>query len=166
MIPVWAQTVSAQNDLQVTAPVTLVRVQIVNGCQLNNLGSGVVALGTLHFGDVYDLDSLVDATTSLGSGSLQVRCTPGTSAKVTLGSGLYGSSVNDRKMRLVDGTATLSYQLYTSSTRQTIWDDVMGVSLLFTDDNVKSLSIYGRIPAQVTPAAGHYYDQVVVTLTY
>ncbi len=166
LLLLMAMPALAQNDKQVLAPTTQVRIQVVKGCQLNQAHQGPVALGSLNFGNVYNLNSPADAHTSLGAGSVQIRCTPGTSARITLGAGLYGSSVSDRKMRHVDGGATLSYQLYTSASRQTLWDDVLGVALVFNNDASQTLAIYGRIPVQLTPLPGAYQDQVVVTLSY
>lgn len=160
------QNAFAVNDQTLNASSTQVKMEIVNGCTLNNVSSGNVAIGTLHFGDIYKLNSLRDANTSSGNGNIELRCTPGTTAKITMNAGLYGSNVNDRKMRLNSGTATLNYQLYTSSTRQTVWDDTLGISVLFSSDTTQSIPIYGRVPVQTTPLSGAYSDQVLVTVTY
>jgi spore coat protein U-like protein len=83
-----------------------------------------------------------------------------------MNAGLYGSNTNNRKMRLNSGSATLTYQLYTSSTRQTVWDDTVGISILFNSDITQSITIYGRVPVQTTPLSGAYSDQILVTVTY
>lgn len=159
-----SEFVWAANDLSLTGSSTLVKIQIVNSCTLNNIASGSAVLGTLNFGSIYKLTALQDVTSSAGAGSLELRCTPGTTAKVTLGPGLYGS-VNNRKMSSNAG-ATVAYQLYTSASRQTIWDNTVGLSVLFDNDLTKTIPIYGRIFTQVTPAAGQYNDLVVVTISY
>ena len=156
----------AANDQTLNASSTVVKMEVVNGCTLNNVSSGTAALGTLNFGDIYKTNSQRDAVSTNGNGSLQLRCTPGTTAKITMNTGLYGSNVNNRKMKINSGTATLIYQLYTSSDRQTVWDDTLGVSVSFTDDVVKSIPVYGRVPVQTTPLSGQYSDQVVVTVSY
>lgn len=156
----------AINDQTLSASSTEVKMEVVNGCMLNNTSSGVAAVGTLNFGDIYKLNSQRDANTSAGSGNIELRCTPGTTAKITMNAGLYGTNINDRKMRINSGTATLSYQLYTSSSRQTIWDDSIGVSVVFKSDSTQSIAIYGRVPVQTTPLSGSYSDQIVVTVTY
>jgi len=158
--------VFALNDQTLTASSTQVKLEVVNGCTLNNVSSGTAALGTLNFGDIYKLNSLRDANTSSGNGNIELRCTPGTTAKITMNAGLYGSNTNNRKMRLNSGSATLTYQLYTSSTRQTVWDDTVGISILFNSDITQSITIYGRVPVQTTPLSGAYSDQILVTVTY
>ncbi|RYY76920.1 MAG: SCPU domain-containing protein [Gammaproteobacteria bacterium] len=156
----------AINDQTLNANSTQVKMEIVNGCTLNNVSSGVAAIGTLNFGDIYNLNSQRDANTSSGNGNIELHCTPGTTAKITMNAGLYGSNVNDRKMRLNSGAATLIYQVYTSSTRQTVWDDTVGVSVAFNSDVTQSIPIYGRVPVQTTPLSGAYSDQILVTVAY
>ncbi len=158
--------VFAANDQTLSASSTEVKMEVVNGCTLNNVSSGVAAIGTLNFGDIYKLNSQRDANTASGSGNIELHCTPGTTAKITMNAGLYGANINNRKMRLNSGSATLIYQLYTSASRQTVWDDTIGVSVTFNSDAAQSIPIYGRVPVQTTPLSGPYSDQIVVTVTY
>lgn len=158
--------VNAINDQTLKSSATQVKLEVVNGCILNNTSSGVAALGTLNFGDIYKTTIVRDAATSSGNGNIELRCTPGTTAKITLNSGLYGSDINNRKMRLTTGSATLNYQLYTSSNRQTVWDDTTGISITYNSDASQSIPIYGRVPAQPTPASGIYTDQITLTISY
>lgn len=160
-LPVWAV-----NDKTLTSNPTLIRIEVVNGCLLNNSTVNGLSLGTLNFGNIYATSAATDANTNIGNGSIQLRCTPGTTAKITIGAGLYGSGINNRKMRLGTGMSTLSYQLYTSAARTTVWDDVTGISILLNDDTTKTFPVYGRIPIQATPPSGNYSDQVLVTLSY
>lgn len=160
-LPAWSA-----NDQTVNSSATQIRLQVVNGCLLNNTSSNGINLGTLHFGSIYATNSITDASTTAGAGSIELRCTPGTTAKITLGAGLYGANVNNRKMRLTTGTSTLNYQLYTSAARTTIWDDVTGISIVLNDDLTKTFPVYGRVPVQATPVSGNYTDQVLVTLSY
>lgn len=160
-MPVWAV-----NDQTLTSAATQIRLQIVNGCLLNGSATNGVNVGTLNFGGIFATNSVADANTTTGSGSIQLRCTPGTTARITLGAGLYGTGINDRRMRIVSGTSTLRYQLYTSPARTTVWDDVTGISIVINDATTRTFPVYGRIPAQITPTSGSYSDQVVVTVTY
>lgn len=156
----------ALNDQTLTATATQVKIQVVNGCTLNNVSTGTAAIGTLDFGRIYKLNSIADANTSAGNGNIELHCTPGTTAKITMDAGLYGSNINNRKMRLNTGTATLNYQIYTSASRSTVWDDTVGVSITFSSDINQSIPIYGRVPIQTTPLSGPYSDQIVVTVSY
>lgn len=159
-------SISAANDQTLSSSVAVVQLEVVNGCILNNVTTGTATIGTLNFGDIYKLNVQRDAATSTGNGNIELRCTPGTTAKITINSGLYGTDINNRKMRLNTGTATFVYQLYTSSSRQTVWDDTIGVSVVFNSDATQSIPIYGRVPVQTTPLSGAYSDQVTVTVTY
>jgi spore coat protein U-like protein len=162
----YSANTCALNDQTLSATSTQVKMEIVNGCVLNNVSSGTAAIGALNFGDIYKLNSQRDANTSSGNGNIELRCTPGTTAKITMNAGLYGSNVNERKMRLNSGTATLIYQVYTSANRQTVWDDAVGISIVFNSDTAQSIPIYGRVPVQTTPLSGAYSDQILVTVTY
>jgi spore coat protein U-like protein len=156
----------ALNDQTLQSSASQVQITVVNGCILNNVASGVAAIGTLNFGNIYKLNAITDAATSVGNGSIALRCTPGTTAKITMDAGLNSSSVNTRKMKLTTGTATLNYQLYTSSARTTVWDNTVGISVVFNADLTQSIPIYGRIPIQTTPTSGSYSDQITVTISY
>lgn len=102
-----ATSAFAANDQTLQSSATVVQMTVVNGCILNNTSSGTATLGTLNFGDIYKLNSIRDAVTTTGNGSLELRCTPGTSVKITMNAGLHGSDVNNRKMRLNSGTDTM-----------------------------------------------------------
>lgn len=156
----------AVNDQTLQSSATQVKIQIVNGCILNNVSSGIAVIGTLNFGSIYKTNVIRDVATSAGNGNIELRCTPGTAAKITMNSGLNSSSINTRKMKLTTGTATLDYQLYTSSTRQTVWNDTVGVSVIFNADVTQSIPIFGRIPVQMTPTSGSYSDQITITVSY
>jgi spore coat protein U-like protein len=158
--------VCAANDQTLQSSASEIKIEVVNGCMLNNVTSGFATLGTLNFGDIYKSNVITDAQTSSGNGNIELRCTPGTTAKITMGAGLYGSSVSNRKMRLTAGVTTLNYQIYTSSNRQTVWDDTVGVSVTFNSDVTQSIPIYGRVPVQATPTSGTYTDQIILTVSY
>lgn len=60
---------------------------------------------------------------------------------------------------------TLQYNLYTTAARTTVWDNVTGVS--GTGNGADQWNtVYGRVPAQTTPAAGVYQDTVNVTVSW
>jgi len=166
MMPVFCVcSALATNDQTKTATATSVQLEVINGCLLNNNSANAI-LGTLDFGQVYNLNALKDAVSTSGNGTIELRCTPGTTAKITLNAGLYGANISNRKMKLTTGTATLNYQLYTAAARTTVWDDTIGISVNFANDSSVSFPIYARIPVQTTPQSGQYSDQVTVTITY
>jgi spore coat protein U-like protein len=68
---------------------------------------------------------------------------------------------------LVNGAATVNYNLYTASNYTTIWGNAGGALVNSTGNGADQLfTIYGRVPAQTTPAPGTYTDTVTVTVTY
>ena len=121
---------------------------------------------TLAFGTYNPaLASANDASTTL-----TVRCTGGTPIVVSLNKGTTtGASIAQRK--LVSGTNTLNYNLYTSSARTTVWGETASVdtvsgtgSGLGTD---VTFTVYGRIPpGQNNAVPGNYSDLITVTVTY
>ena len=131
------------------------------------LASCVVSTGNLSFGSVGVLTNNIDATTSL-----TVTCTNTTPYAIALGAGTgAGASATNRLMTQASG-ATVSYGLYQDSARTQPWgatappaanaNTVSGVGT----GSAQTLTVYGRVPPQTTPAIGAYTDTVLVTLTY
>lgn len=113
--------------------------------------------------------SATDAT-----GTVSVTCTVlvavGMSWTVTLSKGM-GLTYSPRK--LINGSAVLGYNLYTTSARTVIWGDGTG-GTGFVSDSVflavgtshYNYTIYGRIPPLQDVKSGSYADSIVVTVTY
>jgi len=106
--------------------------------------------------------SPTDATTQFS-----VRCTLGTPVNIGLDKGTVGTSEAARQ--LANGSSRLSYNLYTSAARTTVWDNTaarvtasgqgLGTDMSFT--------VYGRIPAgQFDAAPGAYTDTITVVVSY
>jgi spore coat protein U-like protein len=99
-------------------------------------------------------------------GSISVRCTQDTEFTVALNGGGEGDILN-RKMRM--GNETIAYQLYTDTSRTTIFGDGTqgvappGIGLNATDVN---FPVYGRVDLQALPKPGTYTDTVIVTVSY
>jgi spore coat protein U-like protein len=62
----------------------------------------------------------------------------------------------------------VTYSLYSDSGRATVWGNTVGTNTVAGTGNgaSQSYTVYGRAPAQTTPAAGTYTDTVTVTVTY
>jgi spore coat protein U-like protein len=120
-----------------------------------------VAANNLNFGTVGVLAANTDATTTISP-----VCTSGTPYNVGLNQGLNGSSVTTRQMKA--GSALVDYSLYSNSGRTTNWGNTVGTDTVSGTGTglAQSLTVYGRIPPQTTPAPGTYNDTIVVTLTY
>jgi spore coat protein U-like protein len=98
---------------------------------------------------------------------LRATCTPGSTYQVGLNEGTSpGATINQRKM--VSGTQTLNYQLYSDSARSSIWgntqgtDTVTGVGTGLAQDH----TVFGSVlPAQAVPA-GDYSDTITVRVYF
>jgi spore coat protein U-like protein len=84
---------------------------------------------------------------------------------VTLSAG-NNAGGNFSARAVLNGAATLGYQLYSNALRTTVWDDAAGqVAGTGTGSN-QSLTVYGRLPSVTGAVPGTYTDTVVVTITY
>lgn len=103
-----------------------------------------------------------------GTSTLSVLCTAGTPYNIALDKGTNGASVTTRKMKLVSGADELGYQLFTNSGRTTNWGTTVGTDTLAGTATglLQAVTVYGRIPAGATVAAGAYTDTVTVTVNY
>ena len=119
--------------------------------------SSAVAFGTSGL-----LNSNADNTGTLG-----VQCSNTTPYVVALDAGA-GTGATTTVRKLTNGAATVNYALYRDSARTLIWGNTSGTDTLAGTGNgsVQSLTVYGRVPVQSTPAPGSYADTVNVTVTY
>lgn len=121
------------------------------------LDSCTVAADNLDFGSVNALGSAVDTDTTI-----TVNCSVDTAYSVSLDQGLNGTRL------MSDGSDTIDYDLYTSAARDSAWgvnvgtDTVDGTGL--GSDQV--ITVYGRVPAQTTPAPAAYQDTVMATIAF
>jgi len=132
-----------------------VRVTIVSSCVIRSAA-------TLNFGSIGVIVSNVDSTSAL-----RVQCTSGTPYNIGLNAGTgLGATVALRKMS--HGTSTINYSLYTTSARTTVWGNTVGIDTVGAMGNgaSQSYTVYGRVPAQTTPAPAAYTDTITVTVTY
>ena len=113
------------------------------------------------FGNAGVLASAIDQTTTIN-----VQCTTGQAYNIGLDKGVHGASVSTRQMSGPGGL--INYSLSSDAGRTVNWgatagsDTVNGVGT----GAVQSYTVYGRGPAQATPAPGTYSDTVAITVTY
>ena len=122
----------------------------------------VTSTSAVAFGTSGLLTANTDAT-----GTVVVACTNSTPYTVSLDQGAAsGATTTTRKMTA--GAATISYNLYRDSGRTQNWGNTIGTDTVAGTGNgtSQSLTVYGRVPAQTTPAPGAYADTVNVTITY
>jgi len=122
----------------------------------------VQSAADLNFGTQGVLDADVDQTSEIG-----VQCTNGTPYSVALNKGNgAGATIAARRMT-GPGSATLDYTIYLDEDRLQLWGDTTNTTVDGTGDGTEqTLTAYGRVPAQSTPAPGAYSDIVTVTVTY
>ena len=121
----------------------------------------------LNFGTTGVIDANLDAETTLA-----VSCTNTTPYNIGLNAGdVAGSTVDNR---LLSGTAggadqaTVAYQLYQDAARATVWGDTQGTNTVsgVGSGAAQSVTVYGRVPVQDTPAPDTYQSTVTATVYF
>ena len=145
-----------------------VQITVGTGCTVTN-GSedgSVNTFGSLSFGDYNDLTNLIDGR-SFGSGggsSFGLQCSQGTAYSIALNA---GQNANGGQRRMINSGAYVDYNLYQDSGRSQSWGDGGATgSVLTGTGNNEEVIVYGRVPAQATPAPGTYTDTVQVTIAW
>jgi spore coat protein U-like protein len=129
------------------------------------LATCVAAATPVVFGN-YTLTAL-DTT-----GLITVTCTPDVLAYTVAIDGGTGSGATTSARKLSFGLNTLNYALYLDGSRTQNWGNTQNTDTLAasaattTVGAVKTFTVYGRLPANQTSAAGVYSDTVQVTVTY
>jgi len=145
------------NALSAATSTTTMTVQmtITATCTVNSAA-------TLNFGTVGVLASNTDQTSTI-----QVTCTNTTPYNIGLDVGT-GSGATVAVRKLTSGGATVNYSLYSDTGRATVWGNTVSTDTVAGTGNgsAQSFTVYGRIPAQTTPAPGTYTDTITVTVTY
>lgn len=123
----------------------------------------VTSASDLAFGTSGVIQSTISATSPIG-----VQCTNTTPYNVGLSAGVgSGATVAVRKMTSGAGAA-VNYSLYRDTARTQVWGNTISTDTVSGTGNgaIQTLTVYGSVPAQTTPAAGNYADTVQVTVTY
>jgi spore coat protein U-like protein len=136
----------------------------VNATVLKNCS---VLSSNLAFGNYTPGGGNIDSTSTV-----TVKCTKNTPYTVALDKGTTtGGTIAQRLM--VNGANTLQYNLFTDTTRTTLWGDgTTGTAAAGTGAGfatTTALTVYGRLPDNATnqnAAIGTYADTVTVTVTY
>lgn len=128
-----------------------VRANVQKDCQLTTVD--------LDFG-TYRTD-----TATSGQTPLQVKCTPGTKASISLSG---GSSGNPQARTMVSGSYRLNYQLYRDAAHQ---DPINTNGQAFESQpphngQLETFTVYGQIPSGQDVGAGNYVDTIQVTVQF
>lgn len=118
---------------------------------------------------VHDVDFGSHGTLSASidtSATMSPQCTNTTPYNVGLDDG-QNASGGARRMKSAGG-AYVGYELYRDNARTQRWGHTIGTDTVAETGNgtAQTKTVYGRVAAQPTPAAGGYSDTVTVTITY
>lgn len=131
-----------------------------------------VSATTVAFGSYNPFNS----SPSDSTGDIAVSCSVGGLLSLLVGYDIKlstGGSGGYAPRRMSSGVNTLSYNLYTSSGRTTVWGngtgstaDVSDGYLLGIGTTVRHYTVYGRAPALQNVRGGAYLDSITVTVDY
>ncbi|WP_322024255.1 spore coat U domain-containing protein [Burkholderia sp. BCC1977] len=126
-----------------------------------------ISANALNFGSTGVLTSAVT-----GSTTLAVTCTNTTPYNVGLDAGtVSGSSTTTRLMAGTTSgntSSTVSFKLYQDSAYSTNWGNTQGTDTLAGTGtgSAQTLTVYGKVPAQTTPAPDTYTTTVTATVYF
>lgn len=135
-----------------TMPVTMT---ITAGCQ--------VSATPVAFGSASGLFSAVNA-----SGTLTVTCTNTTTYTVSLDAGGGSGATTTARKMTGPASATIEYRLYQNAGRTSNFGNTPGSDTVGGTGTGagQTITVYGQVPTQSSPAPGAYSDVVNVTITY
>ncbi|RWR02341.1 spore coat protein U [[Pantoea] beijingensis] len=142
-----------------------VSATILPACTAGSDVGGNIRFGTLNFGNYANLSSIINAASAQQAGSIRVNCINGLSYKILMDGGNSGNTAGRNMVNTANSAITVLYNLYTTASRTTIWDNTTGVSDVGNGAD-QWHTVYGRVPVQNTPAAGIYQDTVNVTVSW
>jgi spore coat protein U-like protein len=147
----YAATITATGPMTISATVA---------------SSCTIGASTLAFGSA--TSAAITAGNIDAIGTVTVNCTSGSAYSVALDAGAgTGATVAIRKMSA--GPQLLSYSIYTSAARTTVWGDGTAASVPVAgtgNGTSQTISAYGRVFAGQIVTATTYADTVNVTITY
>jgi spore coat protein U-like protein len=114
------------------------------------------------FGSQSALGANVDANSAIA-----INCPRGTAFTIGLDKG-QGAGATYAARKMTSGANTVTYSLYLDSARTKVWGETDGVDT-FSGTSASfgaTCPVYGRVPAQASPAPGNYTDTVKITVTY
>jgi spore coat protein U-like protein len=125
-----------------------------------NLSAADLNFGTYNPGSGAPLDM---------TSTVNVFCTVGTTYTLALDIGTGGGAYTARN--IASGGNTLSYNLYTSTSRTTVWGDGTGSTVTVSGAGLGLLTadtktVYGRIAASQDKPPGTYTSTVTVTVNF
>lgn len=124
----------------------------------------ITNISPLNFSN-YDVSNKIPADST---GSITIDCTKRTLVRIMLDRGLHSQTFSVRYMKHSFYNDLLAYNLYTSSSRTTIWGDGTGESSTLTievkQNRPSTAIIYGRVFPNQNVSIGNYNDIITVTV--
>lgn len=144
-----------------------VELTVTNACVVNDsttLQSTLGTVGDVNFGTHPGTFQTVDGELVGNVGALSIRCSPDASPTLTIGS---GSNDNAGVRRMISGSATIPYRLYTNASR----DNEITIGRQMSLGPATTAPIVVPIYARATnpggiARAGRYTDTVQITLAW
>lgn len=129
----------------------------------NVISDCLITASPLAFNASGILNAPIRATSTLA-----VKCTAANSYRIALNGGSVTNAPAGRKMKNGASSDTVNYRL-SSTLDGPIWGDGTAGTLTYDSTGTgltQQLTIYGMIPAQVTPPPGDYTDHVTATIYF
>jgi spore coat protein U-like protein len=158
-------TLAPQLAAPLFAATLSVQATLLPACEAGSSTSTGTAFGTLNFGNYASLSNVINTTSAQLAGSIRVKCVNGLSYKILLDGGNSGDVTNRKMVNTNNASLTLLYNLYSDRPGGTIWNNTSGVSDVGNGTD-QWHTVFGRVPAQTTPASGVYSDTVNVTVIW
>lgn len=139
------------------------------GVQAVVLSRCFITTMNVNFGTVNPLNTV---NTNISSNNITVRCTKGAPWAVGLSNGSNYSSPN-RRMKSTASTSYLPYQIYTNSSRTSLWLNPTGTTPTPNNQNGTGTGgqqiltgYYTLFLPQSLATAGSYSDTITATINY
>lgn len=148
LFPVWLGAATKTTTFQV-------RLTLANDC--------AISATDLDFGSQGVLAANIDQTTTVS-----VTCTTGAPYNVGLDAGTAAGSTITNRLLAGPAASTVAYQLYRDAARTQIWGNTPGTDTVAGTGNgaAQTLTVYGRVRPQSTPAAGAYTSTITATINF
>ena len=146
--PAFAQTATANLGVSAT---------VAKNCSITTTA---VAFGA------YDPVVVNDTAALDGTGSVVVTCTKGAGTRIDLG---VGANAAGAVRRMAGGGDFLTYELYTTTARTTVWGTGAAAGLTIPvapSRAARTFTVFGRVPGGQDVTAASYADTVVATINF
>ncbi|MFZ4833060.1 Csu type fimbrial protein [Rouxiella sp. Mn2063] len=155
-----------QGVIPVSHAATLgVSATLLPACSMGTTSNGTTSFGVLNFGNYASLSTAIKVTSAQAAGSIRVNCINGVGYKIVMDGGSSGNVANRTLVNTANNTSTVLYNLYTTASGATVWDNITGISDIGNGAD-QWHTVFGIVPVQTTPAAGTYADTVNVTVSW